>query len=122
MTTLASLLHSAYKLALAPGKELAEGAQLVDGQWWHPLFGCDSLQYVVDNARSSLNKALAPEVAIPAEQWDENDGPVLWWRFPVVEPPYSGTPNDPDWPGHPTHYTQLPPAPVAPTQSPNEAP
>ena len=64
----------------------------------------------------------APDVAIPAEQYHEDDGPVLWWRFPVVEPPYSGTPNDSDWPGYHTHFTPLPPAPVAPTQSPNEAP
>jgi hypothetical protein len=62
-----------------------------------------------------------PEVAIPGEQWHEDDGPVLWWRFPVVEPPYAGTPNDSDWPGYHTHFTSLPPAPVAPTQSPNEA-
>jgi hypothetical protein len=64
----------------------------------------------------------APEVAIPAEQWHEDDGPVLWWRFPVIEPPYAGTPNDCDWPGCHTHYTSLPPAPVAPIQSPKEIP
>jgi hypothetical protein len=72
-------------------------------------------------AMHEAREALAPEVAIPAEQWHEDDGPVLWWRFPVVEPPYSGTPNDCDWPGYHTHFTPLPPAPVAPIQSPNEA-
>jgi hypothetical protein len=61
MSTLASLLHPAYELAWAPGEEIADGAQLVDCQWWHPQFGCDSLQYVVDNAR----QALAPGVASP---------------------------------------------------------
>jgi hypothetical protein len=45
-----------------------DGAQLVDGQWWHPVFGCDSLQYVVDNARQSS----APQIAIPAEQYQFN--------------------------------------------------
>jgi hypothetical protein len=64
----------------------------------------------------------APDVAIPGEKWHEDDGPVLWWRFPVVEPPYSGTPNDSDWPGYHTHFTPLPPAPVAPTPSLNEEP
>jgi hypothetical protein len=116
--TLASLLHPAYELATNSGEEIADGAQLVDCQWWHPQFGCDSLQYVVDNVRQTM----APDVAIPAEQYHEDDGPVLWWRFPVVEPPYSGTPNDCDWPGYHTHFTPLPPAPVAPTQSPNEVP
>jgi len=114
MSVLASLLHPAYELA----EEIADDAQLVDCQWWDPQFGCDSLQFVVDNAR----KALAPEVAIPGERYHEDDGPVLWWRFPVVEPPYSGTPDDSDWPGYHTHYTPLPPSPVAPIPSPNEAP
>ena len=115
MTTLRALLNPGYE----PGDGTMDGAQLVDGhEWWHPCFGCDSLRYVVDNAR----QALAPEVAIPGEQWHEDDGPVLWWRFPIVEPPYSGTPNDCDWPGYHTHYTRLPPAPVAPTCTPNEAP
>jgi hypothetical protein len=119
MTTLASLLHPAYELATDSGEEIADGAQLVDCQWWHPQFGCDSLQYVVDNAR----QALAPDVAIPAEQWTDIDGPVLWWMLPVMdgEQPWAGTPKDCDWPGYHTHFTPLPPAPVAPTQSPNEA-
>ena len=110
MSTLHSLLNPGYEL----NNGTIDGAQLVDGQWWHPCFGCDSLQYVVDNVR----QALAPEVAIPAEQYHEDDGPVLWYRFPIVEPPYSGTPNDCDWPGCHTHYTRLPPAPVAPTCTP----
>jgi hypothetical protein len=118
MSVLASLLHPAYELATDSGEEIADGAQLVDCQWWHPQFGCDSLQYVVDNAR----QALAPEVATPGEEYHEDAGPVLWWRFPVVEPPWAGTPNHPDWPGYHTHFTPLPPAPVAPTQSPNEVP
>lgn len=40
-------------------------------------------------------------------EWDERDGPVLWWRFPVVEPPYVGTPLDDDWPGYHTHWTRI---------------
>ena len=117
MTTLHSLLNPGYKL----DNGTIDGAQLVDGQWWHPCFGCDSLQYAVDNAR----QALVPEVAIPAEQWTEDDGPVLWWMLPVMdlEAPWAGTPNDSDWPGYHTHFTLLPPAPVAPTCTPDsEAP
>ena len=112
MTTLRALLNPGYE----PDDGSADGAQLVDEQWWHPCFGCDSLQYVVDNAR----QALAPEVAIPAEQYHEDDGPVLWWLLPVMdaEGAWAGTPNDSDWPGYHTHYTRLPPAPVAPTCTP----
>ena len=49
MSTLHSLLSPGYE----PGDGKADGAQLVDGQWWHPSFGCDSLQYVIDNARQA---------------------------------------------------------------------
>lgn len=46
--------------------------------------------------------------------WHEDDGPVLWWKFPIAEPPYIGTPLDQDWPGYHTHYTPHPPVPVEP--------
>jgi hypothetical protein len=67
------------------------------------------------------------------EEWTEEDGAVLWWTFPIQEPPYCGTPNDlgqtvelrhyinggdkldvkivttnvGGWPGHHTHWTQF---------------
>lgn len=50
MTTLRSLLSPGYE----PGDGTMDGAQLVDGHRWHPCFGCDSLQYVVDNARQAV--------------------------------------------------------------------
>jgi len=39
--------------------------------------------------------------------WSEADGPVLWWHFPVVEPPYAGTPLDRDYTGGHTHWTRF---------------
>lgn len=39
--------------------------------------------------------------------WHEDYGPVLWWIFPLQEPPYCGTPLDSDWPGYHTHWTCL---------------
>lgn len=39
------------------------------------------------------------------DEWGEEDGPVLWWRFPVTEPPYCGTPLDDDFPEYVTHWT-----------------
>jgi hypothetical protein len=44
----------------------------------------------------------------PLIDWCEADGPVLWWAFPVNEPPYSGTPLDHNWPGYHTHWTPFP--------------
>jgi hypothetical protein len=45
--------------------------------------------------------------AQPESEWHEDVGPVLWWAFPVQEPPYVGTPLDSDWPGYHTHWTPI---------------
>jgi hypothetical protein len=45
--------------------------------------------------------------ARPIDEWHEDIGPVLWWRFPVDEPPYAGSPLDTDWPGYHTHWTPI---------------
>lgn len=45
--------------------------------------------------------------ARPLSDWKEEDGPVLWWRFPVEEPPYCGSPLHDSWPGYHTHWTPL---------------
>lgn len=73
--------------------------------------------------------------ANPLADWHEDIGPVLWWCFPVTEPPYVGTPLDlgqtievtlntyasgdqkmrhlvGGWPGYHTHWTPIPPAPT----------
>jgi hypothetical protein len=55
--------------------------------------------------------AAAP-VAIPGEEYHEDMGPVTWWRLPVDEPPWVGTPNDSDWPGYHTHFTPAPTSPL----------
>ncbi|WP_270792162.1 hypothetical protein [Enterococcus avium] len=41
------------------------------------------------------------------EKWHEGIGPVLWWDFPVEEPPYCGTPLDDDFPKYKRHFTEL---------------
>ena len=51
-------------------------------------------------------------VAIPGEKYHEDMGPVTWWRLPVDEPPWVGTPNDSDWPGYHTHFTPAPTNPL----------
>lgn len=41
------------------------------------------------------------------EDWDEDYGDVLWWKFPIDEPPYVGSPLDANWPGYHTHWTPI---------------
>ena len=48
-----------------------------------------------------------PSAARPLSEWREDDGPVLWWAFPVNEPPYCGTPIDTEWPCYHTHWTRI---------------
>lgn len=58
-------------------------------------------------------------IARPRAEWHEDDGPALWWKFPVEEPPYAGSPLDDGFPDYVTHWTpidvpQEPTEPVAP--------
>lgn len=46
-------------------------------------------------------------IAHLAGKWHEDIGPVLWWDFPVEEPPYCGTPLDDDFPKYKRHFTEL---------------
>lgn len=49
--------------------------------------------------------------ARPLEDWDEEMGDVLWWRFPIEEPPWIGSPLDTGWPlvaNYVTHWTPIP--------------
>lgn len=50
---------------------------------------------------------LEAKQARPLDDWSEDIGCVLWWRFPVNEPPYCGHPNCDNWPGYHTHWTPL---------------
>lgn len=45
--------------------------------------------------------------ARPLEEWGEDDGDVLWWKFPIEEPPYVGSPLDCNWSGYHTHWTPI---------------
>lgn len=49
-----------------------------------------------------------PHQARPLEEWHEDLGNQLWWKFPIDEPPYCGDPRDTDWPGYHTHWTPIP--------------
>ena len=43
----------------------------------------------------------------PREEWTEDNGIVLWWFFPISEPPFLGTPFDENFPDWVTHWTPL---------------
>jgi len=47
------------------------------------------------------------ECARPIEEWGEDYGDVLWWKFPIEEPPYVGSPLDEKWPAYHTHWTLI---------------
>lgn len=44
----------------------------------------------------------------PKDEWHEDDGVVLWFRLPLAEPPYVGTPLCSDFPDYATHWCRLP--------------
>lgn len=64
--------------------------------------------YLDGNAEISLEEPQAEKVeARLAEHWNEDIGDVLWWDFPVEEPPYCGTPLDEHFPKYKTHFTTV---------------
>lgn len=64
-----------------------------------PLFGLEIIRL--------LRAASAPPIARPLAEWHDDMGDVLWWKFPVNEPPYCGSPLDSDWPDYHTHWTPI---------------
>ena len=53
------------------------------------------------------NGVTVQECARPMEEWGEDYGDVLWWKFPIEEPPYVGSPLDEKWPAYHTHWTPI---------------
>lgn len=54
---------------------------------------------------NSTNGESVNNCARPLEEWHEDYGDVLWWKFPIEEPPYVGSPLDANWPDYHTHWT-----------------
>jgi hypothetical protein len=61
--------EKAYLISLEPG-EVYESR-------WHRVDGVSAFQF---------------------DAWHEDDHDVLWWHFPIREPPYVGSPLASDWP------------------------
>ena len=68
--------------------------------WRMPSFILDELKELYDERE----RVATPR---PLEEWHEDYGDVLWWKFPVEEPPYCGTPLDASWIDYHTHWTPL---------------
>lgn len=51
-----------------------------------------------------LEDAIEPQ---PIDEWHEDDGDCLWWKFPIEEAPYCGSPLDNSFPDYVTHFTRL---------------
>ncbi|MEQ7031868.1 hypothetical protein ABQE16_16945 [Enterococcus avium] len=89
-----------------------EEPQVTNEQAWNKI--AESYPETAQNLRITLDHAVyghetEPQKAVAqlAEKWHEDIGPVLWWDFPVEEPPYCGTPLDDDFPKYKTHFTEL---------------
>ena len=70
----------------------------------------------VATALSAVQEPVEREVfPRPLDSWHEDFGPVTWWKLPVEEPAWIGTPLDTDWPGYHTHWTPHPNIPALPS-------
>ena len=119
----ADLIDRARALLAEPEPEGPSDEEL-DRLWWQYLEEPDvAMALGKDGFRRASRAAIAADrarhgrpaaapVAIPGEEYHEDMGPVTWWRLPVDEPPWVGTPNDSDWPGYHTHFAPAPTNPL----------
>lgn len=63
-----------------------------------------------------LKKETRPKPPQPLNDWTEEDGDVLWWRWNGgwwdKGAPYVGKPTDPTWEGRHTHWSPVPEMPA----------
>jgi Lar family restriction alleviation protein len=59
-------------------------------------------------ARPAADVAWRGMVAKHIDDWHEDFGDVLWFKFPIDEAPYCGSPLSDEWPGYHTHWIALP--------------
>lgn len=66
----------------------------------YSLGGCDfcSLRQSAEHVIVLLDEMTRFALPRIAKEYHEDYGPVLWWSWPVCEPPRCGTPLDSDWP------------------------
>ena len=45
-----------------------DGAQLIDGKWYMPLYGCDTIQHFLDSVRAAQSAEVRPATAQQAKE------------------------------------------------------
>lgn len=91
----------------------------------HGLCGkCDACleTNIVKGQGASASVQASSPIARPRSEWSEEEGAVLWWAFPIVQPPYVGDPRWSDFPkseAEATHWTpfDVPASPFAEVDS-----
>ena len=78
-------------------KNMADAFARIDDKIKFAYNECSLIENMIDLALT----------AHPLEDYHEDNGPCLWWKFPIEEPPFVGSPLDADWPGYHTHFTRL---------------
>ena len=68
----------------------------------------DARQQIIDGMIAERCAKQDAEMPRPLADWHEDDGAVVWWKIPVDEPAWIGTPLDDGWPGYHTHWTPHP--------------
>ena len=66
---------------------------------WNLVSNQDAVNFILDFINKNKLKTL--------DEWNESDGDVLWWKFPVNESPYCGSPLDTEFPDYLTHWTKF---------------
>lgn len=106
--------------ATQPGATVGE-AIAVKLREMFPDWEQDQLESIANELSQAATLHTPPPVATatvearPEAEWHEDMGDVLWWKFPVTEAPWVGSPLGSDWPEYHTHFTPLPPIPATPT-------
>ena len=86
-------------------EKLVELLSKAKHEYWCNREKCNGTEYVADYLIA--HGVTVQECARPMEEWGEDYGDVMWWKFPIEEPPYVGSPLDVNWPAHHTHWTPI---------------
>lgn len=72
-------------------------------------FVASNLQsYPIAEALTKLQEYEDANEPRPIEEWHEDCGDCLFWKFPIEEPPYCGSPLSSDFiDNYYTHFTRL---------------
>jgi hypothetical protein len=93
-----------YRLRVARALGMYYGA---DGHADHPCSDDEAVSEIEGLKRDAAESFEAHCLPSERDEWNEEDGNVLWWVFPICEPPYCGTPLDDDFPDYVTHWTRI---------------